>query len=1063
LKVVMKRITPFVLLLFTLSGVSGLVYELVWIRLLSHLLGGTSYAISTVLAAFMGGLALGSRYYGDRADCCHRPLLLYAKLEFGIAALGGLVYLIVRALPPAYAAVAGGMPLPLLALTKVIISGALLLPPTFLMGGTLPVLSRFVVTRRDRLGRGLGLLYAVNTFGAVVGCFLAGFVLIGSLGLAGSTLAALLLNLIIGVVVWFIDRGLSPLAPQADLAEGLVDAVESDKGAPAKNREAPQAPEIAWLPLALLFALSGFAALGYELYWSRSLQHFLGNSTYAFSAMLTTFLLGLAAGGWLGGRAADRVTSPARLLAWLQMGVGVTALGTLYLLWGWLPVADSLAWLHDKQLTWSAYLTRRFAVAFAVMAPTTFLIGMTFPLVNRIGIRNLAQLGHGVGGLYFANTLGSIAGSLAAGFLLLPLLGARGALLVTALFSVLLGLALHLLRRERGNVEPWLAAALFAVLLLASPQLLKTGKGPLSDTQSEGDHVLFQQEDHAAETRVYRKSTGDIHMSVDGHHIGGTEATIVRKEKILAHLPMALRPDARNTLSVGLGSGITLGTLALYDEIEQLVCAEIVPGVVKGARFFDEANAGVLRDPRLELSVGDGVQYLLTTKQRFDIISSDSKLNPEYSGNAPLLSVDYYRLCRDRLTESGVMVQWLACHLPHEDQRVIARSFIEVFEHAGLYWYDPYNIILAGSKTPLTLDVDATRDFAAREPLRADLDALQLDNVHAMATLWICDGDALRAELGEGPLNRWERPRIEFTMGRNFRSKGTAFHEDDNLRWLHRLRDPATQAFRGELDPAIHARFNASTGKLLEGFAAGGGIDRLETGFDAYREGLELNPDDERLATLIDNLESTDSLLEEAMAAGKVKSPELLVEVALRWRDEGRLEEALELFDRAAEGRPDDPEIQYSILLTLRDLGRMERHEAVLRDFLARFPRDARAQSLEGRRLAALGRMEEAIGFFERAVELNPGAPVTHNNLATSLARVGRYEEAALSFEKVCELQPSYPKAAYFTAASFCKAGRQEDAARWVRFCIDEGLVEREAFERDPLFEELRASSFWEE
>lgn len=1059
----MKRATPFILLLFTLSGVSGLVYELVWIRLLSHLLGGTSYAISTVLAAFMGGLALGSRYYGDRADRCDRPLLLYAKLEFGIAALGGLVYLIVRALPPAYAAVAGSLPLPLLALTKVLISGALLLPPTFLMGGTLPVLSRFVVTRRDRLGRGLGLLYAVNTFGAVVGCFLAGFVLIGTLGLAGSTLAALLLNLLIGVVVWFIDRGLSPLAPQADLAESLVDAVERGESAPGKQGEVTSEPELAWLPLALLFALSGFAALGYELYWSRSLQHFLGNSTYAFSAMLTTFLLGLAAGGWLGGRAADRVASPARLLAWVQMGVGVTALGTLYLLWGWLPVADSLAWLHDRQLSWSAYLTRRFVVAFAVMAPPTFLIGMTFPLVNRIGIRSLSHLGQGVGGLYFANTLGSIAGSLAAGFLLLPLIGARAALLATALFSVLLGLALHLLRRDRGNVEPWLAAALFAGLLIASPKLLESGEGLLSDTQDEDDRVLFEREDHAAETRVYRKSTGDIHMSVDGHHIGGTEETILRKEKILAHLPMALRPDARNTLSVGLGSGITLGTLALYDGIERLDCVEIVPGVVDGARFFREANAGVLTDPRLALSVGDGVQYLLTTPERFDIISSDSKLNPEYAGNAPLLAVDYYRICRDRLTEDGVMVQWLACHLPHEDQRVIARSFAEVFEHVGMYWYDPYNIILAGSSSPLTLDLDAARDFAAREALAADLELLQLDDVHTLASLWICDGDALRAELGEGPMNRWERPRIEFTMGRNFRSKGMAYHEDENLRWLHRLRDPSTQLFMGELDATIQARFDASAGKLLEGFAAGGGIDRLDTGIDAFREGLALNPDDERLASWVERLESTAEILEEAMAAGGVNTPEMLVEVGLRWRDQGRTEEALDLFEQAAEARPHDPEIQYNILLSLKELGRMERYGAVLADFLARFPRDARAHSLEGRRLAALGQMEEAIGFFERAAELNPGAPVTHNNLATALARVGRYEEAALRFEKVCELQPGYQKAAYFTAASFCMAGRQEDAARWVRFCLERGLAERAEFARDPLFEGLRTSPHWEE
>jgi spermidine synthase len=1067
-KVDMKRATPFVLLLFTLSGVSSLVYQIVWIRALSHLLGGTSYAISTVLAAFMGGLALGSRFYGDRADRCERPLALYAKLEFGIAALGGLVFLVVRALPPAYAAVAGDLPTPVLGFVRVLIAMALLLPPTFLMGGTLPVLSRFVVTRRDRLGRGLGLLYAVNTFGAVLGSFLAGFVLIGSLGLAGSTVLAVVLNLAIGAAVWIIDRGVSPLAADADYAEAMLadvgPATEEKKEKKAKKPRSihKEEPELDWLPLALIFALSGFASLGYELYWTRALQHFLGNSTFAFSAMLTTFLLGLAGGGWLGGRAADRVASPARLLAWVQLGVGATGLATVLLLWGWLPGAKSIIWLNDRQLVWSAYLMRRFAVAFAVMALPTFLIGMTFPLVNRIGIRSLSKLGQGVGSLYFVNTLGAIAGSLAAGFLLLPLLGAKTALVVTALLSALLGLVLHMSRRHRGALEPWLVTALFIVMVVLSPRIIRGGAEFLADTQTAEDQLLFQQEDHAAETRVYRKGTGDLHMSVDGHHIGGTEVAILRKEKILAHLPMILRPDAKHTLSVGLGSGITLGTLALYDELETLSVVEIVPGVVKGARFFGKANARVMNDPRLDLHTGDGVQYLLTTKRRYDIISSDSKLNPEYAGNAPLLSTDYYRLCRDRLAEDGVMVQWLACHLPHEDIAVIARSFAQVFEHVGVYWYDPYNLIFAGSSSPLLFDADAARDFASREKILADLEPLQLDELHVASTLWVCDRNGLLANLGEGIVNSWRRPTIEFSMGRNFRAKGVPYHEDDNLRWLHRLRDPSTQRFTGELDAARQASFEESADKLLEGFAKGGGIERLETGLAVFEAGLAANPDDERLSNVLFLLRGSHDRMEEAMAAGQVTEPEALARVGLRRRDQGRLEEALDLFEQANEGRPDDPNILYNLLLTLRDLGRTERFALTLERFLGDFPRDARGHSLQGRILAAEGRLEAAVEAFRRAAELNAGSPITHNNWATALARMGRYEEAALRFERVCELQPSFNQAAYFAAASFSMAGRQEDAARWVRFCLDEGLARPEQFAQDGFFETLRASKYWD-
>ena len=220
-------------------------------------------------------------------------------------------------------------------------------------------------------------------------------------------------------------------------------------------------------------------------------------------------------------------------------------LGTMLLIWSWLPHESSSEWLNSRGLSWPAYLGRRFALAFLVMMPTTFLTGMTFPLVNRIGIRSLSRLGRGVGGLYFANTLGSIAGSLAAGFLLLALLGAHGALLATALLSVALGVLVHLARERRGALEPWLVAALFAGLLVATPALQRSGRSLLADTQEAADAVLFDAEDHAGETRVYRKAAGDIHMSVDGHHIGGTEPALLRKEKILAHLPMLLRPDAK--------------------------------------------------------------------------------------------------------------------------------------------------------------------------------------------------------------------------------------------------------------------------------------------------------------------------------------------------------------------------------------------------------------------------------------------------------------------------------------------------------------------------------------
>ncbi len=1091
----MKRATPFVLLLFTLSGTSGLIYEIVWIRQLSHLLGGTSYAISIVLAAFMGGLALGSRYFGRIADRTERPLRLYAQLELGIAALCLIVYAIIALAPPAYVALARALPAPALAAMRVLIAMLLLLPPTFLMGGTLPVLSRFVVHSRERLGRGLGLLYAVNTFGAVLGSFLAGFTLIASVGLAVSTAVAILLNLLIAAAVWLIDRGLSPAELPATYAEALVSG-EASGADEAKGGEAgvvdsahlAEPEEMNGRLLVLIFALSGFASLGYELYWSRALQPFLGNSTYAFSAMLTTFLLGLAAGGWLGGRLVDRVAAPSRLLGWIQIAVGATALSTVLLIWGWLPRLEESKFLTGFTLDWNQYLLRRFLVAGAVMVLPTFLTGMTFPVVNRIGIRRLSQLGRGVGGLYFSNTVGAILGSLAAGFVLLPLLGAKTALIATAGLSALLGLVAHLGSRQRRTAEPWLAALAFLLLLGLSPKLQGSGHEVLSDTQEAGDIVVFRQEDHAAETRVYRKpASGDLHMSVDGHHIGGSDPTILRKERILAHLPMLLKPDARRTLSIGLGSGITLGSLALYEELSELSCVEIVPGVVEGAKFFRSENGNVLADPRVQIHLGDGVQFLLTARSGYDIISSDSKLNPEYSGNAPLLSKDYYELCRDRLSESGVLVQWLALHLPNSELRVIARSFVEAFPQVALFWYDPANIILAGSRSPIALDMDAARSFAGREVLRGELQALQLEEPCVPPSLFIAGRERIAEDLGDGPVNTWQKPRIEFSMARAYRVKSQGYHEEDNLRWLRRMREPATLALKGEHDPERLDSFRRSAGKLLAAFGSGGGVNRLQTGVEHLHEGLAINPEDPRVRAYLASIERVGSELEAAMAEGRLETPEDFVRGGLAHLDAGEREEALELFERALELKPDDPNIQYNRLRTLRELGRTDDLRAGLESFQSEFPRDARGFSLKGRLLAAEGTellaqaqsrsgvdslrvatsaralIEQAVGEFERAVEIDAESPVHRNNLATALARLERYGEAAEHFARVCELDPDYVgRAGFFAAASYSMAGETEAAARWQRYCLERGHARPEEFRTNPFFENLRRSDHWD-
>lgn len=1068
----MKRPVTLVVLLFLLSGASGLISQLVWVKLLTQLLGGTTFAISTVLAAFMGGLALGSWRLGPRADSVASPLGLYARLELAVAVCSAAVPLLLLAIKPLYVVLARTVPEPGTSLVRILVAAVLILPATYFMGGTLPVLSRFLVRREDRLGGGLGLLYSVNTLGAVAGAFLTGFVLIPALGLIPCVAIAVGGNVVAGAVGWLLARrpplqevtadsaptaGGNPAAARKGLAAGSAQAGNS--AGPARRGQ--NQSELSYRVLAATFALTGFAAIGCEVYWTRALQSFLGNTTYAFSAMLTTYLLGLAVGGWLGGQLADRVGSPARLLGWTLLLAGVAFMASVPLIWNWIPHAPG-AWLNAQHQPWASYLMKRFAAAAAIMLAPTLLSGMTFPLVSRAGIASLRGLGHGVGRLYAANTAGAIAGALASGFVVLPLLGARRALLATALVTAGVGVFLLVaVRRHRPSGSlAWPAGVVLAALALLAPVLDRHAQAILSDSQTASDVVLFDREDPTAATRVYRKPSGELHMSVDGRHIGGTEPGIVRKEKILAHMPMALVPHAGSVLAVGLGSGITLGALALYPEVQRLTCVEIVPSVVEGARLFAEANHRVLDDPRLRMFVGDGVQYLLTTDERFDVISSDSKLNPEFVGNSAILARDYYELCRDRLTDTGVMIQWTVTHLPNSETRVVTRSFVQAFPHCELFWIDPSNVILVGSRSPIKLDASRWAQRLSQPAVRADLQSQLLDDLAVVASYRVAGGTALAAALGEGPVNTWMRPVVEFATVREFQRKPISYHEADNFRWLRGLWGPQPLPVEGDIDAARLMRFRGSTQAYLEGYSLGGGLRQLEAGRATFAAGLAANPEDARLRRLLALLEGEDAAA--AIPPQDERDPTRWVTLGVHHLDRNRPQEALAAFDRALALAPDSPDARFDRLLALRQLGRTDEFSAAGERYTRDYPNDARGWSFHGRTLAERKDLEQAEAAFRRAVSLDPSTAAYQNNLAAVLSRQQRWREAAEAFAAAHALDPTFPEAAYNAAAAFSRAGDAERSALWVDRCLADSTADPARFLTDPNFANLRAAPQWD-
>jgi len=740
------------------SAVSALVYQVVWTRLLALPFGRTTLAASAVVAGFMGGMGLGAwlfqRVLRDRAD---EALRVYAGLECAIAASTALLTVVLETLPRVFAAaspfVPDGLPLTLLRVGTVI---ALLLVPAGFMGATYPALCAVLIHSREGVTRHLGRIYGLNTLGAAAGALVAGFVLIEALGLRASVAVAAVLNAAIGAAAFGLARRLGP-------------GERSRAALPDDEARLPSA-----LPhgvtAAVLFG-SGLATLAYEILWFRALQYVFGNSTYALTLMLAVFLLGLGVGGLLFGRLAGRAR-PERDLAACQLVVAVTALAA---------IAGIAAVLGDERLggavsvfapafyerPWWQRLLVDAALGGALLLPATLGMGLSFPLATRLYLADVRRLGRRVGGSVLLANTGSIAGSVLAAIAILPLLGTVGGTLLVA--GANLGLGLLVLAcaegRRRGRVAmAGLAVAVCAALALALPDRLPfRGEG----RTAFADSVLrFEEEGDLATVQVWEDPAipGALAMTIDGVAIAVSPAwfpTVYAKQRLLAHLPLAVDGGVRRALAVGLGSGSTVHALAGYPGVRDIDAVEISEGVVHAAARFPES--GVLDDPRVDLVVEDVFHFLLRGDTRYDLVVADAKQNPDFSSNWTVLSREFYAAARDRLTDRGLLVQWIPLSTLARDFRVTLRTFAGVFPEMGVFVHAPHQVLLVGSDAPLAgRPRIPTRAFEGL-PGFADLRRLGLRNRAALGAMWVGARDDVLRAVGEGPTSTWNHTPVEFS------------------------------------------------------------------------------------------------------------------------------------------------------------------------------------------------------------------------------------------------------------------------------------------------------------
>ena len=588
---------------FFFSGAAGLIYQVVWTRMLTQIFGNTTYAIATVLSAFMAGLAIGSYVFGKIADRGKNDFLLYGILEAGVGVYGFVVPWLFLGAQKAYGPIFGlNETYPFIFnLVLFFLCFVLLVFPTLLMGATLPVLSRFFVRSFAQFGRRVGDLYATNTLGAVIGCAAAGFLLIPSFGMRTTVFIAAGINMVVALVILIVDR----LRDQTPVTFAAAESVVEETPA----ADAPSASKLRWVVL-VSFALSGFASLVYENAWTRSLTLVIGSSIYSFSTMLVTFLVGLALGGFIYARFLGDREARLSTFGLIELWVGLSALATIPL-FEKLPLIF-LRLLHGFGDTFTVFLYLQIFLSALVMFVPTILLGMTFPLVARLFTQSLYRVGSGVGSSYAANTVGAVLGAFAGGFLLIPNLGVQNAIIFAVVMNLLIG-AWLILSDARLSLFPRYALGLAALVLTViaplkvrrwDPHILTSGVTIYADRyeslptdslrveEMKRDDVLYYREGLTTTVSVHRIPGSDYIYFKSNGKIDGSYGDAL-SQLMTSYLAMLLHPTAERALTIGLGSGMSAKALVTFDSLKEIEVIEIEPAMIDASKYFDQTSVTV--------------------------------------------------------------------------------------------------------------------------------------------------------------------------------------------------------------------------------------------------------------------------------------------------------------------------------------------------------------------------------------------------------------------------------------------------------------------------------------
>lgn len=781
MQTISKRLSKLIYTFFFLSGMTGLIYQVLWAKYLSNIFGSSAYAHTIVLAVFMGGLAFGNYFLGRLADRSKLDLLyLYGGLEIGIGVYCMVYPNIADGIERLYETIGQSLHVESthggLLLTQFILNAVTILIPTTLMGGTLPVMVKYITRSRSEILNKVSVLYFINSAGAVLGSLFCGFFFIRLWGMDTSISFAAILNTLIGFCAIGISRRLS----------------EDEKNSPVTVKEKESdtftSPEDQTKSILILWAIgaSGFASMLYEVIWIRTLIQFFGSSVYSFAIVVAAFIAGITIGSaWL----TTRQQKIKDLYFFFALTEGLIAITMFICVKGLDFFVTGIWFLHQLfspvPFAYPFFLFAKFLMAFVILFVPSFFIGMTLPLASAICSKNLKILGREVGGVFSANTIGAVVGTAMAGLVLLPVIGIADSFFIGICINLLIAIILlGTFRKQKIYLRTVMAFGVSLIIFLSWPLTIERASmlssmfrirtnttKPFNEYLRQfmiDKKILFFKEGNDSNVAVVQIQNKDIVLYINGKADASSSGDMPT-QLLSGHIPALLHKNPKKALVIGFGSGVTVGALTLYPSIEQIDCLEISKAVIEAGVYFKNFNNDVLNNKKVRIIVDDAKNFLSFNNEKYDVIISEPT-NPWTAGTGSLLTKEAFARIRKALKDDGVFLQWFHGYEMSPD---LFRNFVFTLTQSMPFVsvWEPMetDYFFISQFQPLKVDYERIKTELASNPkVVASLKQIKADNIFSILSAQIISNERTRDLFNYGIMNRDRFPIIEFNAPKAF-------------------------------------------------------------------------------------------------------------------------------------------------------------------------------------------------------------------------------------------------------------------------------------------------------